>query len=166
MIRKAQSPLGAHNVKKIHTSRLIRNSRTSVHKEVFSNDDYSLEQESNGQLFITTISSPNLEQSQFVTSFVSTVFPLEGVHPQLSHLATCFWSVPQHLTQSKALDLAAQCLALGHFGRLSGNQNLISDSRQIYGNALRRVSRDISDVESGFSSITLCAIMLLGLYEV
>ncbi len=166
MIRKARSSLGRNNVKKTRSPILIHNPHATIHKNVFSDNGNSLEPENNRQPLITTILSPNLEQIQFVTSFISTVFPLEGLYPQLSHLGTCFWTVPQYLTQSKALDLAAQCLGLGYFGRSSENQGIISNSRQIYSYALRQISRDISNVESGFSSTTLCAIMLLGLYEV
>ncbi|KAG4433163.1 hypothetical protein IFR05_011347 [Cadophora sp. M221] len=70
------------------------------------------------------------------------------------------------MAKNHLLDYSAQCLALGFFGRETGNTVLEQHSREAYSKALRYLSRAIEDVEVGLSSETLCATMLLGFYEI
>lgn len=115
---------------------------------------------------IPNIESPGLNRVQLVFSFVSNLFPPGSLLPQLSFFADWLWLVPQYTSRSLHLDYAAQSLALGYFGRETGNSSLERESYQAYSQALRYLSRAIEDVEYGLSSDTLCATMLLSFYEV
>jgi hypothetical protein len=115
---------------------------------------------------LRTFNSPSLNQSQIVSSFVSNFFPPSSLIPELSFFGNWLWCVPKYIGHSRALDCAAQCLALAYFGRMVGYADALYSSRRSYAIALRNLSKAISNKRSGLSSETLCTTMLLSLYEV
>ncbi|KAH6723831.1 hypothetical protein BKA61DRAFT_587200 [Leptodontidium sp. MPI-SDFR-AT-0119] len=112
------------------------------------------------------IHCPDLNRVQLVKSFVNSLFPSEYLVPQLSFFADWLWLIPQYMAKNQLLDYSAQCLALGFFGRETGNAVLEQSSREAYSKALRCLSRAVEDSEIGLSSETLCATMLLSFYEI
>lgn len=73
--------------------------------------------------------------------------------------------IPSRLGTSKVLDDAVHCLASHYVGKLSGQYQVVRRARQAYGKALLSLRQAISDPEQGVSSNTLCATMVLSLYE-
>jgi hypothetical protein len=114
----------------------------------------------------SSLPSPFLEQVQLVSRFVANVYPVKSIVPDLSFLGSWLWTVPNYLGQSKALDSAALCLSLAYYERVSGCGKHLERSRKAYGQALRILSKSISDPGTGLSSETLCATLLLFFYEV
>ncbi|KAH7343068.1 hypothetical protein BKA65DRAFT_505459 [Rhexocercosporidium sp. MPI-PUGE-AT-0058] len=113
-----------------------------------------------------SIYCPALNRVQLVNSFVNNLFPPRYLVPQLSFFADWLRLIPKYMAKSRLLDYAAQCLALGFFGRETANTASEQNGRGAYSIALGYLSRAVEDVEVGLSTETLCATMLLSFYEI
>ena len=74
--------------------------------------------------------------------------------------------VPRRVGSNKACDLAVKSICLAHGSLLTGGEQSIVSSRIQYGKALVELQVCLNDREQAFSANTLCAIMLLTIYEV
>jgi Fungal specific transcription factor domain len=115
---------------------------------------------------LTGVISPNAYHSQFLSLFISWISPPQPLAPELLFFRNWLSNVPHHIGRSQALDHASQCLTTGYYGRIAGDEHAIRSSKQMYGQALRSLQWSINDDSQGLSSETLCATMLLNLYEV
>jgi hypothetical protein len=74
--------------------------------------------------------------------------------------------MPGHVGIHKAFDLSLEALCLAHSSLLTGkNENLVQ-SRHFYALALIELRYCLGDPQRATSAETLCATMMLGIYEV
>ncbi|KAH8728279.1 hypothetical protein GQ44DRAFT_702087 [Phaeosphaeriaceae sp. PMI808] len=102
---------------------------------------------------------------QLVSTFVQDLFPLHHGRRQHSFIGGWLWLVPTVLQHSPYLDLAAEAVALGYFGKQSKSRDTLVRSYSVYTNALRVLSKAIQHPKECLSSETLCAVLLLLQYE-
>lgn len=111
------------------------------------------------------LASPRAEQDQLFACFVSAMFPLGVESLQISLFGTWLWHIPSRLGCNLALDYATMAVAMGYFGRVSGDSLAIQDAEAAYMAALRVLAAMLGSREKQFASEVLCATMLLGHYE-
>jgi hypothetical protein len=75
-------------------------------------------------------------------------------------------SIPRHAGANPALDLAMKTLANGHSEWLNGDQNSVVRSRNYYGPALAEIQKGLTNGYGDKPIEILCAILLMGIYEV
>ena len=74
--------------------------------------------------------------------------------------------VPLHIGHSRVLDLSAESLYVAH-GAIFGKDNtLLVRSQILYGQALQSLQKSLEDIGQARSPETLCATLLLSIYEV
>jgi len=110
--------------------------------------------------------SSKADRDQILAAFVSAMFPLASGAARSSFLGTWLWHVPPRLGQNSVLDAAAQSFALAYFARLSRDVLLLRRAELSYVVALRSLATAIADPDKRLDSEVLCAVMLLGHYEV
>lgn len=108
----------------------------------------------------------HLEQQGIVASFVQDIFPLGRSTVQRSFIGSWLWHVPQALQKSRAMDQAAEALALAYFAKKADSKEVLIRSQWIYSSALIRLSKALLCPRSQFASETLCATLLFVHYEV
>ncbi|PVH69189.1 hypothetical protein DL98DRAFT_626174 [Cadophora sp. DSE1049] len=118
-----------------------------------------------GTLKPPSLMSKSLELAQTVACCVSELFPLHHMTLQLSIIGSWLWYVPQRLGNSMVLDSAARSLALAHFARVSKQEAARFTSLESYSQALAFLSRALNRQDTRYSSETVAATMLLGLFE-
>ena len=116
---------------------------------------------------LVAILSPTAQQCQLFSMFVSTV---ASDNPVL--LAPTFNCHSIWLTQlatrtevSSTLLHAIRAISLLFLGRQARDENLMRNSRLIYGNTLLKLNNSLQDSVEGLSSDTLSATVLLTFYE-
>jgi hypothetical protein len=126
------------------------------------------EKQSDGALTLNgfRVSLRQFEQQGIVASFIQDLFPLGRSTVQLSFIGSWLWHVPEALRKSRALDLAAESLALAYFAKEAGSTETLIRSHLLYTDALRSLSESLQDHRSRLASETLCATLLLVHYEV
>lgn len=115
---------------------------------------------------VQQLSSSKLDRDQILSAFVSAMFPLGSSSVQSSFLGSWLWQVPSRLGSNALFDRAALSLALAYFARLSGDQAVLRNAELSYATALRSLVPAIADPSQQFGSEVLCAVLLLGHYEV
>lgn len=74
--------------------------------------------------------------------------------------------VPRHVGLNKACDLSMMAVYHAHNALLTGNEKSLIQSRKYYGSALVELQHLLAGTRQRISEETLCAAMLLGIYEV
>jgi len=74
--------------------------------------------------------------------------------------------VPRHVGLNKACDFSLWAICNAHNALLTANEQSLYQSRAHYGRALLELRRLLTETKQGMSAETLCATMLLGIYEV
>ncbi|RFU27897.1 hypothetical protein B7463_g8446, partial [Scytalidium lignicola] len=109
--------------------------------------------------------SPIAYQSQLLSIFIIEMSRQRAMPRDIRLFTNWLSQVPEHLGHNSALDSAVSCLGLHISGLTSGSKDLVGESRRLYGRALSNLQRSISSRDAGLSSETLCATMMLSLYE-
>ncbi|PVH93735.1 hypothetical protein DM02DRAFT_695211 [Periconia macrospinosa] len=104
-------------------------------------------------------------RTQIITTFIQDLFPIDQGRQQHSFIGGWLWLVPSVLQQKDTLDLAAESIALGYFGKKSNSKQMLMQSYSVYSRALRCLSRALQHKDQKFASETLCAALLLVHYE-
>lgn len=94
---------------------------------------------------------PSLPAIKSVASFSKTIFVSE---------------LPRHVGLSLACDLSMKALCLAHGTLLKSSGDRLVQSREQYGRALAELQLCIADPEQARTTGTLCAAMVLGIFEV
>lgn len=94
---------------------------------------------------------PDLPKGKSLTSFSKTNFVIE---------------LPRHVGLSLACDLSMKALCLAHATLLKSSGQSLVKSRLQYGLALAELQLCIRDPEQARTTGTLCATMILGIFEV
>ena len=74
--------------------------------------------------------------------------------------------VPLHIGHAKVFDLSAESVFEAHRVRFTGSQNSLRNSQILYSEALKTLRKCLEDPEQARSAQTLCATVLLSMYEV
>jgi len=74
--------------------------------------------------------------------------------------------MPRHVGIHKAFDLSLEALCLAHSSLLTGNDENLVKSRHFYALALIELRYCLGDPQRATPAETLCAAMMLGIYEV
>jgi hypothetical protein len=74
--------------------------------------------------------------------------------------------LPRHVGLSLASDLAMKAVCLAHNTLLNTNERSLVQSRVYYSRAIADLQRCVADPEQAGTTGTLCATMLLGIFEV
>ncbi|KAH8800383.1 hypothetical protein F5884DRAFT_810157 [Xylogone sp. PMI_703] len=114
---------------------------------------------------VPSFHSPIAYHSQLLSVFIIEMSRRRAMPRDIRLFTQWLSQVPQYLGRSPALDRAVSCLNLHIAGLMSCSTNLVAESRQLYGQALLDLQRAINHKNTGFSSETLCATMMLSLYE-
>lgn len=114
----------------------------------------------------TELRSPDSELAQSLASFISQLSPGQANSGQLKLFTPWLSCIPSFLGKSTALDGAIACLSLRSMGSFSGDPNLVHESLQFYGKALLSLRRSLKSDTTALSAETLCATMVLSIYEV
>ena len=112
------------------------------------------------------IHSPGIYQVQCLSTWIEDVSRNQSSVPDEITIARLFCFIPARLGASSALDLAVRCLTVHHFGITEGNEDIIRQGQFAYGKALRSLQEAIYDPLEAMRSETLCATMILTIYEV
>jgi len=114
----------------------------------------------------TTIHSPDTYQVQCLSTWIEDVSPSKLSVPDEVTIARLFYFIPARLGRSSALDLAVRCFTVHHLGITEGNEDVIRHGWLAYGKALNSLQKAIYDPVEALRSETICATMILTLYEV
>lgn len=113
----------------------------------------------------STVALPTQQDIQSLSVFIANS-SLPDRYAEIHWMRKWLSLIPSRLGTSKVLDNAVHCLASHYIGKLSGQDQVVRRAHQAYGQALLSLRQAISDPEQGVSSNTLCATMVLSLYEV
>jgi hypothetical protein len=114
----------------------------------------------------STIHSPGTYQIQCLSNWIVDVSRSPSSFPDEITIARLFCFIPMRLGTSSALDMAVRCLTVHHLGITQENQQVVLQSRLMYGKALSCLQKAIYDPVQATTSATLCATITLCLYEV
>ena len=126
----------------------------------------AISSQSLGSCLTSTIHSPGMYQIQCLSTWIEDVSRSPSSVPDEITIARLFSFIPARLGNSSALDLAVRCLTVHHFGISEGNEDIVRHGWLAYGKALSSLQRAIYDPVEAMKSETLCAIMILSIYEV
>ena len=115
----------------------------------------------------SSLDSPLIQQNQLLYTFSSSISPRFQFELDPSRRGNSRWlSYLPTLSGSNALlDNSIRSCTLAHLGRLHHSAQMMQESRNYYGKALRLLNNDLQDVDRGMSSETLSATILLSFYE-
>ena len=114
-----------------------------------------------------SILSPTAYQSQLLSLFLATVRSDNPVHvlPTFSGHSIWLAQLAGRVEVSSTLLYAIRAISLSFLGRQARDENLVQNSRLIYGRTLLELNKSLQDPEEGLASDTLCATVLLTFYE-
>lgn len=114
----------------------------------------------------TPIYSPYLVQEQLLNTFTSAIGAAgpQTLPPQMQNHRRWLSQLPSHFGRT-LLDASVRAVSMVHFGRVTGSDRMVEESRQFYGNALRLLNKALTDQGEGMASETLSATVLLSFYE-
>ena len=107
-------------------------------------------------------------RQQFFSQFLSTYIPdadLVSLGREADGL-TWLLLFPEILAPPKALDTAMLSISIARLGRLNGDQTLIRESMNLYGQGLRELQHALWDPKLMYRDETLAACMALAMYEI
>jgi len=102
---------------------------------------------------------------EHIYGIINHLYVIEPRH-EVSFFAPWFTSVPEHIGQKSHLDSAMSAFALHLLGKAKCDSDLIGESRSMYGQSLCSLQKALNHPTEWKSAETLCATMLLCLYEV
>ena len=116
---------------------------------------------------LVSILSPSVYQAQLLSSFLDTI--VSNNHVPLAPTFTChrIW-LTQLATRTEVtstLLYAIRAISLSFLGRQTRDENLVQNSRLIYGKTLLKLNKSLQDPIDGLASDTLSATLLLTFYE-
>ena len=116
---------------------------------------------------LLSILSPTAYQSQLLSLFLATVRSDNSGHvlPTFSGHSIWLAQLAGRVEVSPTLLYAIRAMSLSFLGRQSRDENLVQNSRLIYGRTLLKLNKSLQDPEEGLASDTLCATVLLTFYE-
>jgi hypothetical protein len=112
-----------------------------------------------------SISSPALYQAQCL-SYLVEFLPKRNATSDILIMSRWMSFLPSRLGRSKALDTAIACFTTQQIGTSQNDQKMLGFGRSTYVQALGRLQKAINDPSEASTSETLCAAMLLCIYEV
>jgi len=121
---------------------------------------------SSGSRLASTIHSPRMYQVQCLSTWIEDISRSPSSVSDEITIAQMFFFIPARLGTSNALDMAVRCLTVHHLGITQGNEEIVRHGRYAYGKALCNLQKAINDPGEALSSETLCATMILSIYEV
>jgi hypothetical protein len=119
-----------------------------------------------GSTLTTRIYSPSIHQVQCLSTWIEDVSRSRSSIPDQITIAQLFCFIPSRLGRSRALDLAVRCLTVHHLGVTECSEQIIRHGRFDYGKALCSLQKAVYDPVEAMRSETLCATMILCIYEV
>lgn len=116
---------------------------------------------------LVSILSPTAYQSQLLSSFLGTVVSDNPVQiaPTFDCHSTWLVQLANRTEISSSLLYAVRAISLSFLGRQTRDENLVQNSRLIYGQALLKLNKSLQDPVEGLASDTLGATVLLTFYE-
>ena len=116
---------------------------------------------------LLSILSPTAYQSQLLSLFLATVRSDNSVHvlPAFSCHSVWLAQLASRVEVSPTLLYAIRAMSLSFLGRQARDENLVQNSRLIYGRTLLKLNKSLQDPEEGLASDTLSATVLLTFYE-
>jgi hypothetical protein len=103
---------------------------------------------------------------QLLSTWIEDISGKASQIPDEVTIARLFCFIPACLGGSSALDSAVHCLTVHYLGIQQGNEEITRYGRLAYGKALCDIQKAIDDPVEAMKSTTLCATMILSLYEV
>ncbi|OCL11126.1 hypothetical protein AOQ84DRAFT_387053 [Glonium stellatum] len=153
----------------LHVRELSRpNPRTGRRRNIENSPEVSENKQtsaSTGSLGIPSAIVPPTQQDIQSLSVFMKNSSIQDAYTEIQWMRKWLSFIPSRLGTSKVLDDAVHCLVSHHVGRLSGQDQVVRRARLAYGQALLSLQQAISDPEQGVSSNTLCATLVLSLYE-
>ena len=98
--------------------------------------------------------------------FFATFHPDLPQGKSLATFGTFISEIPRRMGSNKACDLTVQCICLEHKSLLVGEEHSVTPSRMQYGRALIELQLCLDNPVQALSPYTLCAVILLTIYEV
>ena len=116
---------------------------------------------------LVSILSPTAYQSQLLSLFLSTVRSDNPLHVAPKFTCHSIWlaQLASRTEVSSTLLYAIRAISLSFLGRQTRDENLIQNSRLLYGKTLLKLNRALQDPAEGLGSDTLSATILLTFYE-
>lgn len=116
---------------------------------------------------LVSILSPTAYQSQLLSLFLGTVVSDNPVHIAPTFNCHSIWltQLARRTEVSSTLLYSIRAISLSFLGRQTRDQNLIQNSRLIYGKTLLKLNKSLQDPAEGLASDTLSATILLTFYE-
>ena len=114
-----------------------------------------------------SILSPTAYQSQLLSLFLATVRSDNSVHVLPTFSCHSIWlaQLAGRVEVSPTLLYAIRAISLSFLGHQARDENLVQNSRLIYGRALLKLNKSLQDPKEGLASDTLSATVLLTFYE-
>ena len=114
-----------------------------------------------------SILSPTAYQSQLLSLFLATVRSdnSAAVVPTFSCHSIWLAQLAGRVEVSSTLLYAIRAISLSFLGRQVRDENLVQNSRLIYGKTLLKLNKSLQDPNEGLASDTLSATVLLTFYE-
>jgi hypothetical protein len=112
-----------------------------------------------------SISSPTLYQAQCL-AFLVDFLPKHNANSDILIMSRWMSFLPSKFGRSKALDAAIACFTTQQIGTARNDQKILGHGRSTYVQALGRLQKAINNPSEASASETLCAAMLLCIYEV
>ena len=111
--------------------------------------------------------SPTAYQSQLLSLFLATVRSDSSVHVLPTFSCHSIWlaQLAGRVEVSPTLLYAIRAMSLSFLGRQAQDENLVQNSRLIYGRTLLKLNESLQDPKEGLASDTLSATVLLTFYE-
>lgn len=116
---------------------------------------------------LLSLLSPTAYQSQLLSLFLATVRSDNSVHVLPAFSCHSIWlaQLASRVEVSPTLLYAIRAMSLSFLGRQARDENLVQNSRLIYGRTLLKLNKSLQDPEEGLASDTLSATVLLTFYE-
>ena len=117
---------------------------------------------------LVSIMSPTAYQSQLLSLFLATIRSDKSMHilPTFSCHSIWLGQLASRAEVSPTLLFAIRAMSLSFLGRQARDENLIHNSRLIYGRTLLKLNKSLQDPIEGVASDTLSATVLVTVYEV
>ena len=117
---------------------------------------------------LVSILSPTAYQSQLFSLFIGTILSNQPMRVVPTFSSHSIWlnQLASRTEVSSTLLYAIRAMSLSFLGRQSQDENLVQNSRLIYGKTLFKLNKSLQDPTEGLASDTLSATVLLTFYEI
>ena len=113
----------------------------------------------------TLYTAPKANRAQYINSIIDAI-ELGEKRKNLSIFDYWFEEVPCRLGKKASIDSATCALVLQLLGKIHKDERVLAVSRRLYGQSLAELQRAICHASEWKSSETLCAAMVLSIFEV